>query len=313
MLGFRPALLVIGVTVASGCTSPKGRETSDGYAGTPLETDPPIETIRLATFNIEWLTADPLEGNMRRNDVDHAMVTDLIEHISPDVLVLQEIEGEDGLAHLELPDHYAWAISTSGWSQNIALVWRQDRVSMTGLDELNLPSTSGASKEPMTGKVTIGALTFLVVGIHHAASDDNASSRERAVQARELVEWVDDTLPDVHAGVASDNVVVMGDFNDTFEGINPTIPSLDPFFSAGFVFASEAAETYSLPSYRSLIDHIALSPSLAEHWSADGESGGCTVETHDITPPWSDYTDGFRDRQNISDHRPVWIDLTVPR
>ena len=206
----------------------KSGDSADGYTGPVLDPEFTAETVRLATFNIEWLTADPLEGNMRRNDVDHGSITDLIEHIAPDVLVLQEIEGDEGLAHLNLPDKYAWAISTSGWSQNIALVWRQDRVSMTGLDELNLPSTSGASKEPMSGKVTVGALSFMVVGVHHAASDDNQSSRERAVQARELVEWVDDTLPDVQSGAASDNVVILGDFNDTFEGITPTSPPSMP-------------------------------------------------------------------------------------
>ena len=71
---------------ASGCSGAKPADSADGYTGPALDPEFTAETVRLATFNIEWLTADPLEGNMRRNDVDHGMITDLIEHIAPDVL-----------------------------------------------------------------------------------------------------------------------------------------------------------------------------------------------------------------------------------
>jgi len=292
------------------CTAPKSTDSASEYRGTPLDTGEPVETIRLATFNIEWLTADPLDGDMRRNDTDHAMITELIEHMEPDVLVLQEVEGDTAMEHLALPDRYAWETTTSGWSQNVVLVWRTDRVSVTGIDELNLPSTSGASKEPLTAKVTAGALSFTVAGIHHAAFTDAESARERRTQAEELVAWIQDTLPDVHAGDASENVVVLGDFNDTFEGLNASFPSLDPFEAAGFVFATRRANTFSQISYASLIDHIALSEGLASSWADDA---GCQIEAHEQTPPWSDYSGGYRNTQNISDHRPVWIDLTLPQ
>ena len=288
----------------------KPGETGAPYSGTPLDTGTAAETVRLATFNIEWLTADPLDGDMRRNDVDHAMITDLIEHIDPDVIVLQEVEGDAAVELLGLPSSFSYETSSTGWSQNLVLAWRSDRVSVTGIDELNLPSTSGASKEPLTAKVTAGALSFTVVGIHHAAFTDAESARQRLTQAEELLDWVDDTLPNTHAGAASDNVVVLGDFNDTFEGLNATYPSLDAFEAAGFVFPTRVADTFSQISYESLIDHIALSADLSAQWSEDS---GCHIEAHDRTSPWSDYSGGYRNTQNISDHRPVWIDLTLPR
>ncbi len=309
-------LFIVSVALFVGCSAGKEGDSADSYAGTPLDTGSTgtaPETLRLATFNIEWLSVDPLEFDMRRNDVDHGMIADLIEHISPDVMVLEEIEGDGAMNHLDLPSKYSWAAGDTGWSQNVVLLWRNDRVSLTDIDELNLPGSSGANKEPLTAVVTAGELSFTVVGIHHAAFTDADSSRDRLTQAQELVDWTADTLPDLHPGAASDNIVIMGDFNDSFEGLNPAYPSLDAFRSGGFVFATEAADTYSQISYESLIDHIALSPDLAEHWSADDSPGGCHIEAHDITSPWSDYTGGYRNTQNISDHRPVWIDITVPR
>lgn len=299
--------------VLSACAPEKPADSGEGVDHTPVDSGTPVETVRLATFNIEWLTADPLDGDMRRNDVDHAMITDLIEHIDADVLLLQEVEGDAAVELLGLPSHYSWETGTTGWSQNLVLVWRADRVSVTGIDELNLPSVSGASKEPLTAKVTAGALSFTVAGIHHAAFTDNESARERLEQAQDLVTWIDDTLPDVYAGEASDNVVVLGDFNDTFEGLNTSYPSLPVFEDAGFVFTTRATDSYTQISYASLIDHIALSADLSASWSEDGTPGGCHIEAHDQTSPWSDYTGGYRNTQNISDHRPVWIDLTLPR
>lgn len=302
---------VVTVLLAIGCTSKAGDSASSSWSGTPFDSAAPAQTLRVGTFNIEWLTVDPDgadSGGMRRNDVDHGMIVNLIDSFSPDVLVLQEVEGEAGLDHLSLDSPWAWSVGHTGWSQNVVVLWRSDRVSVTNIREITLPRTDGAEKEPYVVEVSAGGLDFTLVGIHHAASSDADSSRERAYQARDLVDWLSDTLPDTVSGTAADHIVVAGDFNDTFDAINGAYPSLDAFSEAGFTFASKAATMGTYVDYDSLIDHIALSPAMAPRWL---ESDGYNVVAHDQTTPWSDYSGGYRDTQNISDHRPVWIDLVV--
>lgn len=269
------------------------------------------DRLRLGTFNIEWLTADPLDGDMRRNDVDHQMIVSLIDEMDVDIMVLEEIEGEAALAHLPFASTWSMAVGETGWSQNIAMVWRNDRVSVSNIRELNLPSTSGASKEPFAARVSMGDLSFTLLGIHHAAFTDAESSQERNLQAIELVDWVTARLPDEESGDFGDNVVVAGDFNDTFDGLNSTWRSLDVFLDGGFTFVSTATDGYTNIDFQSLIDHVALRGPIAERWSPSEQ--GCTIMAHDEISPWSDYTGGYRDTQNISDHRPLWTDIPVVR
>jgi len=304
---FATVLLHTGLA-AVGCTSKAADSGSSAWVGEPFDSGIPAQTVRVGTFNIEWLTADPNDGDMRRNDVDHAMIVDLIDSFDPDVLALQEVEGDTALAHLPLDDHWSWSIGSTGWSQNVAILWRSDRVSVTNIREITLPHTDGAEKEPHVVEVSAGGFDFTFVGVHHAAFSDSESSRERAYQASELVDWLSDTLPDTVSGTAADHIVVAGDYNDTFGGINSAYPSLEAFTDAGFTFATSGAAMGTQLSYDSVIDHVALSPAMADRWS---EADGCHIEAHDQTSPWSDYEGGYRSTQNISDHRPVWIDLVT--
>ena len=115
-----------------------------------------------------WLAADPLEGNMRRNDVDHGMITDLIEHIARRTRAAGG--GRRGAGSPQPPRQ----VRLGDQHIRVEPEHRTGLAAGPRLDDrprrLNLPSTSGASKEPMSGKVTVGALSFMVVGVHHAAS-----------------------------------------------------------------------------------------------------------------------------------------------
>ena len=291
-----------------GCTSKAADSGSSSWTGEGFDSGTPAQSVRVATFNLEWLTADPTEGDMRRNDVDHAMIVDLIESFDPDLITLQEVEGDAALAHLPFGNHWSWAVGDTGWSQNVVVLWRSDRVSVTNIREITLPNTDGAEKEPHVVEVSASGLDFTFVGVHHAAFTDADSSRNRLDQATELVDWLADTLPDTVSGTAADHIVVAGDFNDTLDALNDGYPSLDAFTDAGFTFATEAASEGTHVDYDSVIDHIVLSAAMASRWN---EAEGCHVVPHDRTSPWSDYEGGYRNTQNISDHRPVWVDLVV--
>ncbi len=318
--GPRP-LLPLALALALSACAAGGPAGDSGKPLTPLDTGAPAEVgphddpreLQVATFNIEWLTVAQVD-EVGRNATDYEMIRTLITENGLDLIALQEIEGDAAMEHLQLPSRYSWAAGSTGWSQNVVLVWRNDLLEVSEVREVDLPRTDGANKAPLAARVRHlqGDLAFTFVGLHHKAYTDDEAARERRAQTEDLAAWLDGELADDEEAPFAENVVLAGDFNDTFEGLNPSIRSLPPLQDElGYTFTTEAAETYTQIDFESLIDHIALSPALAGRWGAAGGDGppAAGVLTHDLTSPWSDYSGGYRDTQNISDHRPLWIYL----
>jgi len=230
-------------------------------------------------------------------------------------MVLQEIEGDQAIELLGLTSNYAWVTGTTGWSQNIAFLYRSDKWELVDHRELRLPAFDGAEKAPFVGEFRHRSsdLRLTMVGVHLKAYTDNAASRERQEQARSLGEWLEADLPDEASESAfAENVVVAGDFNDTFEGLNPSWPAVSGLEgTANLRFASRQTTGFSYIDFESLIDHIALTPGLYQMWPGGEEPEGYGIITHDLQSPWNDYSGGYRDVPNISSHRPVYVDLRL--
>jgi endonuclease/exonuclease/phosphatase family metal-dependent hydrolase len=310
----RPVLLSLCMVACTPDKEPGEGAVDWGDSGLAAD-DAPAPDLRLATFNIQWLTADPLYET-RRNDVDHEMIRSLITEHDLHLLALQEVEGEAGMAHLDLPSRWSWTAGETGWSQNQIVLWRNDLVEVEEVFELDLPATVNPSKEPLVARVRTrqGDLSLTLIGVHSKPFTDDENAAYRYEQIRELADWIEDELPDRFSGDYTENIAILGDFNDTFEGLNADWKSLDIIEQdLGYSLTTRTATTYTQVPYESLIDHIALSPGLTERWTEAGQEGGAHVIAHDELSPWSDYTGGYRDQQNISDHRPVWLDLEVSR
>jgi endonuclease/exonuclease/phosphatase family metal-dependent hydrolase len=271
--------------------------------------------LQVATFNSSWLWAAYGEGYTPRNTVDYAMIARLFQGFDLDLVGLQEVDGEGALALLELPEPWAWAVGETGWSQNPAILWRADRLRVENVREVHLEGNEWPTKDPLVADVQSldGSLAFTFVVVHHAAYSDNESAAQRYAQAVALHAWlVDELATEQDHAPFSDHVLVGGDFNDAFTPLNSAWPSLEVFEDdPGFAFATRDAEDYSQISYRSLIDHLVLSEALWSAYRDMGQPGACQVVAHDLLSPWSDYDGGYGGRQNISDHRPVWIYLAV--
>jgi len=272
--------------------------------------------IQLGTFNVEWLSdhlSDP-DDFTPRNAVDVGMVGHLVQASGLDVVIVQEVEGTDALELLGLDARYAVATGESGWSQNVGFVWRTDRVTIADIREVVLPGTEFPSKDLLVGTVRSldGAVAFTLVGVHLQPYPDDESAAYRLGQVTELTRWLREGLP-VEAGDAlARDVIVGGDFNDTLAGLNAEIPALAPLLAdADLSFATAQAPTWSYIPYTSLIDHLVLSASMRARWVDRDDPDGCRVVSHDQLEPWCCYPGGWRDGQHVSDHRPVWIDLSL--
>jgi endonuclease/exonuclease/phosphatase family metal-dependent hydrolase len=268
--------------------------------------------LQLATFNASWLWSSYEGGYVPRNAVDYAMVASLFDAFDLEVVALQEIGGEGAMELLGLAEHWAWTLGDSGWSQNPGILWRSDRVRVENVRELDLAINEWPSKEPLVAEVSSleGELAFTLVVVHTKPYAGNEDAAQRYAQLEELHAWLVDELPTEAEAPFDVQVVVAGDFNDTFTALNASFPSLEVFDDdPGFTYVTRECDDYSQIPYRSLIDHIVLSEPLLGAWGQGEEDGGCEVIAHDEISPWSDYDGGFSGRQNISDHRPVWAFL----
>ena len=291
-------------------------EIGDDDAG---ELDEPAlddsDFLQVGTFNIDWLADHHGSEYTPRNDVDYGMIRQLIVEYDLDLMAMQEIEGEGALDLLELPEQYAYAVGDTGWSQNPAILYRADRVSVANVREVTLPSYDWPNKAPLLADVRAidGSLAFTFAVVHFVpfADYDNATERERQVlelhrYLTEDLEFLGNDPPFV------DHVVVAGDFNDTFAGIHDHVDSLAAFeHDPVFLFATVYTEFYTELSYQSKIDHVVMTQNLAPAYLNGGQQGACHVIAHDQISPYADYEGGWGGGQNISSHRPVWVFMDV--
>ena len=294
------ALVLLGCpTAEEPAPEPEGWVVPDEYL------DPAF--VQVGTFNIAWLWNHYGGEYYPRNEVDFAMIASLVEGHDLDLVALQEIDGEGALDLLGLPDRYEYVVGPTGWSQNPAILWRSDILEVTDVRQVHLPSNDFPSKDLLVAEVSAldGDLAFTFVVIHFTPFDSTDNAEHRFAQATETLDWLHDELGD---GAGIDRPVVLaGDFNDTFEAIHPAWPSIVVLESdPDLVFATRDAEDYTELSFRSTIDHVALSTTLLDRWP-----GGCDVIAHDRLSPWGDYEGGMGGEQNISNHRPVWVYLEV--
>lgn len=294
-----------------GCTDPKDSADPSGDSGgePAVEADP----FRLATFNIDWLSprvADP-EDWEPRNTIDHQLLHSLIEEHAFDIVALQEIEGQAALDVLRFGDPWASVVGTQGWSQNLAILYRSDLFTVDDVREIRLPGTDWPDRFPLVATVRhVDGMTFTLVVVHHNAYAGAQDAAYRYNQAARLREYLDAGLPEEVPPQLAQSVVVAGDFNDDFEPLNDDYPSLQ-LMEEGEVwrFATRQAEAATTIGYESTIDHIVMSADMVDRWTERAAAKGCHVVEHDALEPWSNYGGGYGNDQNISSHRPVWIEL----
>lgn len=272
------------------------------------EPDAAPEPLAVGTFNIDWL-ADHYESEFTpRLAADYAMIAQLIVETDVEVFGLQEIDGPGALELLALPPRYRWVVGRSGWSQNLAILYRSDRVQVSDVREIRLPDTDFPSKDPLVAQVDSleGDLMFTLVVVHFKPFTNTEDATYRAHQISALHQWLSAGLPE--APPPRPPVIIVGDFNDTHEGLHRTLDPLQPFEDdPGWVFVEDACPGGTQTRYESRIDHLVVSHALEPR--VIGPIGGpsCVVDRFDERPPYRDYPGGYRGRSNISTHRPLWM------
>jgi len=270
--------------------------------------------LQVGTYNAEWLSNaygpnDP-SGYVPRNQVDYEQIASLLTSIDVDILAMEELYGSGALHLLNLPRVWEFEVGTTGGSrQRLGLLYRSDKVSVHDVREVHLDANiSNGYKDPLVAEVRSleGGWEITAIVVHMKAFSDAESVDRRAMQIEDLNEWLL-TATDPGGDPVIHQAVIIGDLNDTVEGIGykPTLkPLLD---NPDLFFVSEQCSGGTVIGWESRIDHVVFSTRLAPRHRTD--DGGCHITRHDDLSPWNDYAGGYNNTQNISDHRPIWTYL----
>jgi len=77
-------------------TAPEASGAPPAEATAPT-TAPALDTIKVATWNLEWLNRANDTGNVKRSDADYERLKRYAERLDADIVAVQEVDGEEAL------------------------------------------------------------------------------------------------------------------------------------------------------------------------------------------------------------------------
>jgi endonuclease/exonuclease/phosphatase family metal-dependent hydrolase len=259
-------------------------------------TAPPTE-LTMGTWNVQFL-ADRLDaGEIPRTAADVAALVRVITDGGFGVLAVEEILGADSLGLLQahgLGAAWRLEVGASGGSQKLGVLWdsgvidRVEDVRELDNDDGLIPADWSGLRYPLHARIVVrGGFAFTMVVVHLKAGITNAGASQRARQVDQLAAWAAG-----HEGP----LAIMGDYNDTFEGILEGVDSLAALegSDAGRFLTADLPEgAFTSLEFLDLIDHVFLSPDL----DARVVPGSLGTIDFDL--------DAANAGVAISDHRPV--------
>ncbi|WP_431283487.1 endonuclease/exonuclease/phosphatase family protein [Humitalea sp. 24SJ18S-53] len=271
------------------------------------------ETLRLATWNIAWLTQKPaghrdLPSNViARSPGDFALLAGYAARLAADVVALQEIDGEAAAARVFPPS--AWVIHLTDERD----VQRPGFAIRRGLRVTPNPDLAGLDLVPHArfslrrgADITIeaGGTQLRLLSVHLKAGcrdgplrpprDPDCDGLSR--QVPEIAGWI---AARVREGVA---FAVLGDFNRRMERAEDLTGALAEAAPMTRVTAGQSSPCWASGDGRGrpFIDHIFLG-GPARDWLVPGSLRVLVYGERDPA---------FRDR--LSDHCPVSVRLALP-
>lgn len=266
--------------------------------------------IKIATWNLEWLTSrragDPaLPADVApKRDEDVSTLAAYAARLDPAVAALEEVDDPALLARIFPPERYRILLTHDDVPQRVALAVRRDIPAIQHLDLATLDvgaehdGNGHRLRSGLDATVVLGGREVRMLAVHlksgcwgERLDDPRAACRELAEQLPVLADWIDNRRRD------GAPFVVLGDFNRRF------LPG-DPFLAALRQAAPlrAATEGRSSPCWggEEFIDHI-LAGNAAAGWMRPDT---LRVMVFRETDPAM--------KERLSDHCPVSVRLAVP-
>lgn len=253
------------------------------------------ESLEILTWNLEQFPKDEMTAEILK---------EVIETYNADVIAVQEIRNLDAFNDLiaALDGWDGVATQYNGSNLMLGYLYKTTEVTVNGSatelyeEDTDANNTAFTSyRRPLMLSVThnVTGLQTYLINIHLKCCD---GSEDRRRAATDLIKsYIDTELP-------SDNVVVLGDYNDEIvDGDNvfqAFIDDADNYVFTTMEIAQGANTEWSFPNWPSMIDHILITNELFEY---ELESAVLTLDRC--------FDDFDQYDEKLSDHRPVYIRL----
>ena len=266
------------------------------------------KTLKLTTWNLEWLTAKPAGDPELPQDVtpkraeDVASLARYAERVASDVIAIQEVDGPEIAARVFPPDRYVIHMTRDRVVQRVGLVVRRgidfvvnpDLVALVPAPTARHPLRSGAD---ITLRLPGGFLRILAVHLKTGCREEPLSR-----SSRPSCEVLRQQVPALQGWIAQRReegvpFVIMGDFNRWMDGRDQMLAALRQ--SAPL---ARATEGFSSPCWGGggFIDHI-LAGGAAAAWMRP--------DTLRVTM-YRESGAGWKER--LSDHCAVSVNFEIP-
>ena len=260
------------------------------------------QELRLATWNLYWLSAEPASGMVRRSEADYAHLRRYARQLDADVIALQEVDGVGAAQRVFDPAIYAFHFTDDGKNrQKTGFAWKRSLTVEPQPDLVELAISRTRRGADILVHLGDRSIRLLAVHLKSGCFDDPMNSSKRACgvlnrQLPVLESWID------ARAVEGVPFAVLGDFNRRFVAGDTFWPELDdqePAESDLMAVTRERTSTCWNGRYPVYIDHIVLSRS-AGHWLLPGSFQQLQYLPEDA---------GLR--KILSDHCPVAVTLRV--
>ncbi len=225
------------------------------------------DSLRLATWNIEWLNAQEDQGMVKRDQEDYEALRKYAQEVDPDIVSFQEVDGQAAAQRIFPTDQYNIYLldqpgpQDTGFAVRSTLSVRQH----PPVFRLNVGSLrAGIDISIFWQKAEIRLLSVhLKSGCFSGDLERSKACKKLGKQLPVLEQWIDDRQTD------GANFAVMGDFNRRFfsEGGDPMWAALNDGDPQGLeLWSPTKGQTPHCHGgkHREFIDHIVMNRALKD-------------------------------------------------
>ncbi len=221
-----------------------------------------VGTLKVASWNMEWLNRSNGTGPVKRSDADYARLRAYAERLEADVIAFQEVDGVEGARRVFDAARYQLYVATHGDTQRTGFAVRNG-ITLRAHEEYAALDLGGL-RSGADVTVTKGALTLRMLSVHLKSgcfdAPLNGAQRECQTLGKQvpaLEAWID------ARGRERVAAVVLGDFNRRLfarkgDGLWSQLDDADPPDSDLWSPTEGQPSTCWSGEHPDFIDHIVL-------------------------------------------------------